>query len=263
MTLLTNTIEKTGKKAVLYRMVMPGHICPYGLKTLHLLKKNDFGVDDRWIETREQQEAFKAEHGVKTTPQVFIDGQRIGGHDDTRRFLGLDVKDPNATSYTPVIAVFAVAALLALVINSLTATPLASIATIERFVSVTMILLAMLKLQDVDRFATMFLGYDLLAQRWVPYASIYPFAQLGAGVLMLGDLLTWLSVPVAAIIGGIGAVSIYKAVYIEKRSLKCACVGGGNAVPLGFVSLTEDLFMLAMAIWMALQAWVLPGAMSH
>lgn len=260
---MSPTDDIAGKKAVLYRMVMPGHICPYGLKVLHLLKSNGLTVDDRWIETREQQEAFKAEHGVKTTPQVFIDGQRIGGHDDTRRFLGLDVKDPNATSYTPVIVVFIVAALLAFVIDGLTGTALASTATIERFVSVTMILLAMLKLQDVDRFATMFLGYDLLARRWVPYASIYPFAQLGAGLLMLGGVATWLSVPVAAVIGGIGAVSIYKAVYVEKRSLKCACVGGSNAVPLGFVSLTEDLFMLAIAIWMALSTWVLPGAMSH
>lgn len=260
---MANIGETTGEQAVLYRMVMPGHICPYGLKVLHLLKSKGYTVDDRWLETREQQEAFKAEHGVKTTPQTFINGQRIGGHDDTRRFLGLEVKNPDATSYTPVIVVFAVAALLAIVINILTGTPMVSILTIERFVSVTMVLLAMLKLQDVDRFATMFLGYDLLARRWVPYASIYPFAQLGAGLLMLGGILTWLSVPIAAFIGGIGAVSIYKAVYVEKRSLKCACVGGGNAVPLGFVSLTEDLFMLAMAIWMALNAWVLPGAMSH
>lgn len=245
-------------KAVIHRMVMPGHICPFGIKALHLLKSHGFDVEDRWIETREQQEAFKAEHGVKTTPQIFIDGNRIGGHDDLRRHLGLNVKDPSKTSYTPVIAVFAVAALIALAIDHLTSSALLSILTLERFVSVTMILLAMLKLQDVDRFATMFLGYDQLARKWVPYAYAYPFAQLGAGVLMLAGALPWLSVPVAAFIGGIGAVSIYKAVYVEKRSLKCACVGGGNNVPLGFISLTEDLFMVAMAVWMAVGAWVLP-----
>jgi len=246
------TSAEPASKAVLYRMVMPGHICPYGLKSLHLLRSKGYDVEDRWIETRAQQEAFKVEHGVKTTPQTFINGERIGGHDDLRRFLGLKVKDPAATSYTPVMVVFAVAAVIAVAIDYLAGTPLFSAHTIERFVSVTMILLAMLKLQDIDRFATMFLGYDLLARRWVPYAYIYPFAQLGAGALMLAGALTWLSVPVAAFIGGVGAVSIYKAVYIEKRSLKCACVGGGNNVPLGFVSLTEDLFMVAMAIWMAI-----------
>ena len=60
----------------------------------------------------------------------------------------------------------------------------------------------------------------------------------------------WLAVPVALFIGGIGAVSVFKAVYIDKRELKCACVGGSSNVPLGFVSLTENVMMVAMAIWM-------------
>lgn len=44
-----------------------------------------------------------------------------------------------------------------------------------------------------------------------------------------------------------------KTVYIDKRELKCACVGGSSNVPLGFVSFTEDVAMVAMAIWMAVK----------
>ena len=51
-------------------------------------------------------------------------------------------------------------------------------------------------------------------------------------------------------IGSVGAFSVFKAVYIDKRELKCACVGGSSNVPLGFVSLTENLAMITMAIWM-------------
>jgi hypothetical protein len=54
----------------------------------------------------------------------------------------------------------------------------------------------------------------------------------------------------ALFIGGIGAVSVFKAVYVDRRELQCACVGGGSNVPLGFVSLTENLMMVAMALWM-------------
>jgi hypothetical protein len=43
---------------------------------------------------------------------------------------------------------------------------------------------------------------------------------------------------------------VFKAVYIDKRQLKCACVGGSSNVPLGFVSLTENLGMVAMGVWM-------------
>ena len=238
------------KTASLHRMVMPGHICPYGIKSRWLLKRHGYQVEDHWLQTREQTDAFKAKHGVKTTPQTFIDGQRIGGHDDLRRYLSLKVRDPNASSYVPVLATFAIAGLLTLAVNWLTVLPLLSSVTAERFIAIAMVLLAMLKLQDVDRFATMFLNYDLLARRLPPYGLLYPFLELGAGLLMLTRLLDWLAIPVALFIGGVGALSVFKAVYIDKRELKCACVGGSSTVPLGFVSLTENLMMIAMAVWM-------------
>ena len=70
---------------------------------------------------------------------------------------------------------------------------------------------------------------------------------------MLAGAMMWLSVPIALFIGGIGAWSVFKAVYIDKRELKCACVGGDSKVPLGFVSLTENLMMVAMAVWMMIK----------
>lgn len=239
------------RQATLHRMVMPGHICPYGLKSKHLLESRGFAVDDRWLATREETDAFKAEHGVKTTPQTFIDGARIGGHDDLRRHFGLKVADPDATSYTPVIALFAMTALMALAASFAVEGNAFTLRAAEWFISFSMIVLALLKLQDVDKFATMFLNYDLLAKRWVPYASIYPFAEGLAGVLMTAHALPWVSIPLALFIGGIGAVSVFKAVYIDKRDIKCACVGGSSKVPLGFVSLTENVMMVAMALWMA------------
>ena len=238
------------KTASVYRMVMPDHICPFGIKSRWLLRRHGYAVDDHWLRTRAETDAFKAEHGVETTPQTFIDGRRIGGHDDLRRFLGLKVRDPDATSYVPVLTVFAVAALIAVAIGWLTGAALLSVLTLERFVAVAMMLLAMLKLQDVGRFSTMFLNYDLLARRLPPYGQAYPFLELGAGFLMLMRMFDWVSIPVAAFIGGVGAVSVIKAVYIDRRTLKCACVGGSSNVPLGFVSLTENLMMLAMALWM-------------
>jgi glutaredoxin len=236
-------------KATLYRMVMPEHLCPSGLKARWLLKRQGYEIDDHALRSRAETDAFKAEIGVQTTPQTFIGGERIGGYDDLRRFFGKPVRGKDETSYTPVLAIFAVAALLALAIGHLTGGGFAPIASFWRFVAIAMSLLAMLKLQDVERFSTMFLNYDLLARRWVPYGYAYPFLELAAGLAMLSGLLSWLAAPVALVIGGIGTVSVFKAVYIDKRALKCACVGGSGSVPLGFVSLTENLMMVAMAIW--------------
>lgn len=247
------------KRADLHRMVTAEHTCPYGLKALDLLKREGYEVVDHKLTTREEIDAFKAKHNVKTTPQTFIDGKRIGGYDDLVTFFGGEVKDKDAVTYKPVIALFSMAALMAFAASCAAFGKVATIQTAEWFIAIAMCLLALQKLKDVEGFATMFLNYDLLAQRWVRYAYIYPFAEALAGVLMISGAFMWLSTPVALFIGGIGAVSVFKAVYVDKRELKCACVGGDSNVPLGFVSLTENLMMVAMAIWMIFR----PMALAH
>lgn len=244
-------LDHGGKTATLYRMVMPGHLCPYGLKSKDLLEREGYAVEDHHLESREQTEAFKKEHGVTTTPQAFIGGERIGGYDALRAHFGKPVKKKGETSYQPVIAIFAVAFLMALAVSWFAFETIFTIRAFEWFIAISMCILAIQKLQDVESFSTMFLNYDLLARRWVRYGYIYPFGEALAGILMIaGGALVWIAAPVALFIGTVGAVSVFKAVYIDKRELKCACVGGSSNVPLGFVSLTENLMMMAMAIWM-------------
>ena len=242
---------RVSEKAVIYRMVMPHHTCPYGLKAKDLLKRSGYEVEDHHLETRDETDAFKAKHGVATTPQIYIGGERVGGYDDLRRFLGKRVADPKATSYRPVIALFTMTALMAMAASYAANGSVFTIRAAEWFIGMSMIVLSLLKLQNVETFATMFLNYDLLAKRWVPYSYIYPFAEGVAGVLMVAGALSWLSVPVALFIGTVGAVSVFQAVYIDRRELKCACVGGSSNVPLGFISLTENVMMVGMALWMA------------
>jgi len=240
----------TAKTATLFRMATPEHTCPYGVKAKDLLRRRGFAVEDRLLKSRGEIDAFKAEHQVATTPQVFIAGERIGGYDDLARHLGKARRDPKALSYRPVVALFGMAALMALAASHAAWGSPFTLRAAEWFVAFSMCLLALLKLRDVGSFATMFLGYDLLAQRWVPYATIYPFAEGLAGVLMVAGVATWFAAPLALFIGTVGAVSVVKAVYVDGRELKCACVGGDSNVPLGFLSLTENLMMIGMAVWM-------------
>lgn len=167
----------TARKATLYRMVMEKHLCPYGLKAKDLLEREGFEVADHWLTTREETDRFKAEHQVKSTPQTFINGERVGGFDDLQRHFGKAANDPNTTTYTPVIAVFSMTALMALAASyAVYGTPL-TMQTAEWFIAFSMCVLALLKLQDVESFSSMFLGYDLLGQRWVRYAYAYPFLE--------------------------------------------------------------------------------------
>ena len=246
---MTATRTRT-KTATIYRLVTPDHICPYGLKSVDLLERQGYEVDDRHLETEEEATAFREKWDVETTPQTFIDGALVGTLDDLREYFGKDVPDPDATSYRPVLSLFAITFLMALGAASVVEDQLISVRTGEWFVAFTMCALGYLKVRDVESFSLMFLNYDLLARQWVPYSKIYPYAETGAGLLMIPALLNWISVPVALFIGSIGAVSVAKAVWIDRRELKCACVGGSSNVPLGFVSFTENVAMVGMALWM-------------
>ncbi len=245
--------EKLNQNAKLFRMVMPDHLCPSGLKAKALLEQQGYEFEDVHLSTREQVDAFKVREGVQTTPQIFIDDVRIGGYDDLLTFFGKSKKKTGLSNYQPVIALFSVAALLALSMAWVLSVEASFVRTIEWFIAISMVLLGLQKLQDIERFATLFLSYDLLAKRWVRYGYIYPFVETGAGLLMIAGALTWVSAPAALTIATIGAVSVYKAVYIDRKDLKCACVGGDSRVPLGFVSLTENLMMIGMAIWMMIK----------
>lgn len=239
------------KSAVLYRMVMPEHICPSGLKALDLLRQRGFEVSDQTLESREATDAFKAEQGVETTPQVFIDGTRIGGFDALKEHLGIVADDPAALSYAPVIATFGMTASMA-VATLLLGENLDVGAFLYLFVAYSMCLLAVYKLRDPAAFADQFITYDLLAMRWLRYARIYPYAEAFVGIGMLAGAFAPVVGGTAFAIGSVGTVSVVKAVYIDRRSLQCACVGGDSKVPLGFISLTENLMMIGMGASMML-----------
>jgi len=223
----------------LYRMDLPDHACPWGLRAMRLLQERHIPFEDHPLTSAEEVEAFKAAHGVATTPQIFAGDERIGGYSDLAGRLGVR---PEAAeiSCAPVVAVFLTAALMTLVLS----------AGVGGFMGFAICLLAMLKLMDVDAFAASFRKYDLLSQRWRSWGRLYPGIELLVGLGMLlqpgptaaaqlvGALAAWL--------GAIGMVSVGKAVFIDHLALNCACVGGNSRTPLGVVSFAENLIMAAM-----------------
>ena len=241
------------KKAEIYRPVTPDHLCPWGIKARDLLKRHGFEVKDHHLASATAIKQYKEENQVDETPQIIIEGERIGGYDELREHLRIGPDPRKGDTYQPVIAIFAVTFLMALTTSWAMAGSISVIRVAELFIAFSMCVLGIQKLRDLQGFATGFVQYDLLAQRYVPYAYIYAFIEAAGGALMIAGLFTWVVAPVVLFASSLGAISVAKAVYIEKRDLKCACVGGDSNVPLGFISLTENLMMMAMAIWMLFQ----------
>lgn len=237
-------------KASIYRMVTPKHLCPWGIKAKDLLKRAGFQIEDHHLVSEEENECYKKGKGVDETPQIFINGEHIGGYDALREHLGKGPDPKEGETYQPVITVFSITLLMAVIECWAVQGALFPVRIAELFIAFSMCVLGILKLRDLQSFATGFVQYDLVAQRYVPYARVYAFIEAIAGALMIGGLLTWVVAPAVLMISTLGAVSVFKAVYVEKRDLHCACVGGGSQVPLGFISLTENVMMMGMSLWM-------------
>jgi len=237
----------------LYRMVTPDHLCPYGLKAVELLQAQGIAFEDHPLATAEAVEAFKRQHGVAATPQIFAGAERIGGYTDLAQRLGFKPETSGERSYRAVLVVFGTALLVALAVSRGLAAPLE---VVDRFMGVALALLACLKLMDPGAFRATFRKYDRLTQTWPRYGQAYPWLELLVG---LGILSRWAPLPmgVLAIAMGLeGAFSVIKAVYVDKLDLDCACVGGNTRTPLGAVSVLENLIMVAMGVTLL----VMPGA---
>ena len=233
----------------LYRMSMPEHECPWGLKAIDLLHKKGIEFEDHRLTSKAEVDSFKAKHEVKTTPQIFFGSQRVGGYSDLAEHL--DVEPEQAEySYTPVVAVFSTAALVAW----------AASLGIPGLMGMSLSMLASLKLMDLESFSESFEKYDLVTQQVKPYAKTFPFLELLLGLGFLSGIAPIATGIGSLVLGTSGAVSVFKAVYVDKLELNCACVGGSSKAPLGVISFLENAIMIGMGAFLLFSTAVEPTA---
>ena len=140
-------------------------------------------------------------------------------------------------SFTPLIAVFGTSFLITISL----------IKNFQVFMGISICLLAMLKLMDIEAFGKSFEKYDLISYRLKKWIYIYPFCELLIGISFLLTAPPSSVVLIAFILGIIGMASVFKAVYLDKLKLNCACVGGYAKTPLGIISFIENLLMAIMS----------------
>ena len=140
-------------------------------------------------------------------------------------------------SFTPLITVFGTSFLITITLNK----------NFQDFMGISICLLAMLKIMDIEAFGISFKKYDLISYRFKKWIYIYPFCELLIGISFLLSAPFSPIILVAFILGIIGMASVFKAVYLDKLKLNCACIGGYAKTPLGIISFIENLLMAIMS----------------
>lgn len=123
---------------------------------------------------------------------------------------------------------------------------------LRMFMAMFFLVFGIFKLLDLRGFAMSYIGYDIIAKKWMGYAYIYPFLEIA---LTLGY---FFKIPhtdwVTLILMAIGSMGVLKEL-ARGSKIKCACLGTYVKLPLTTVSLIEDLTMGIMAILMILKVF--------
>lgn len=239
-----NSKQRSISNVKVYRMSNPEYECPWGLRAVKLLTEKGIAFEDHKLTSKDEADAFKEKYTVSTTPQIFFGDERIGGYTDLAAYFEV-AAEAAEYSYTPVIALFTVAALMTIALSQ----------SIMGFMGISLSMLATLKLMDIQSFADSFAKYDIVTKRFKPYGKIYPFAELFIGLGFLSNVFPLFIGVAATLVGITGAISVFKAVYIDKMALNCACVGGNSKAPLGVVSFAENGIMAGMGLFVVVQAF--------
>lgn len=108
---------------------------------------------------------------------------------------------------------------------------------------------AFFKLLDVKAFADAYRSYDIPTKLWPTWGYIYPFVELSFGLLLLHRIeLFWTNVAIVVVLGA-SIIGVIQSV-MQKRKIKCACLGTGFNLPMTQVTIIEDAAMILMAVFM-------------
>ncbi len=105
------------------------------------------------------------------------------------------------------------------------------------------------KLLDISGFANSYRMYDIVAKAIPGYGYVYPFVELALGAAYLTGFQPVLTNWVTVVVMGVSLVGVVQSV-LNKRKIRCACLGSVFNLPMTTVTIVEDGLMIGMALLM-------------
>lgn len=154
------------------------------------------------------------------------------------------------SSYLPLFLIFIYIALVTVLVNTLRGA-FSWMQWMSDFMAGFFLVFSFFKLMNLKGFAEGYGQYDTIAKKFPVWGYLYPFAELGLGIAFLTGFQPLITAVVTALIMGISSVGVIRALQ-KKQRIRCACLGTAIQLPLGTVTLVEDLLMVLMSLVMIL-----------
>lgn len=114
------------------------------------------------------------------------------------------------------------------------------------FMAAFFLVFSFFKMLNIRAFADSYAMYDIVAKRFSAWGFIYPFVELGLGIAFLINFQPFYTNVVTLLVMGVSAIGVIQSV-LNKRKIRCACLGAVFNLPMSTVTIIEDLLMVAMS----------------
>ena len=149
-------------------------------------------------------------------------------------------------AYWPLVLVFAFITGIA-TLTSINAQTFTWMTWMNSFMGGFFIAFSFFKFLDLKAFAESYATYDVLAKEWLGYGFLYPFIELALGIAYITGFDPLITNAATIVVMGFSSVGVIQSV-VNKKAIRCACLGTVFKLPMSTVTIVEDLLMVAMAV---------------
>jgi copper chaperone CopZ len=148
-------------------------------------------------------------------------------------------------TYTPIFLIFGYISLTTFLVQ-LKNPEINYIEWMQHFMAGFFLVFSFFKLLNLKGFAESYVMYDVIAKRWSTWAYIYAFVELGLGIAFLTQFNPFVTNLTALVVMSISIIGVLQSV-LNKKQIKCACLGAVFNLPMSTVTIVEDLLMIIMS----------------
>lgn len=183
-------------------------------------------------------------HALKDHPKY----QLTETHKPVPVFNNLEQEKTWLETYKPILLVFAYILGISLLVEFADGRFL-WMRWMNHFMAGFFLVFSFFKLLNLQGFAESYAMYDVVAKKWKGWGYAYAFIELALGIAFLLDFKPILTNAVTFVVMSLSIVGVLQSV-LNKRKIKCACLGDVFNLPMSTITIIEDALMILMSLIM-------------
>jgi copper chaperone CopZ len=193
---------------------------------------------DRHVNTVALQSALKDYPKYELTEKPYEYPTHL--QDDT-------VEQPNwLQTYKPILLIFGYV-LAVSVIAGYHAGSFHAMDAMRVFMAGFFLVFSFFKMLDLPGFADSYTMYDVIARKFKAWGYSYAVIELSLGLAFAMNVLPLVTNIVTVAVMGVSIIGVLQSV-LNKRAIRCACLGAVFNLPMSTVTIIEDGLMIAMSV---------------